>query len=455
MKKRIIDCLLLAVCSLGFTAQVRGQATAFTYQGHLNTDGAPARGVYDFLFQAFDAPAAGNNLGGIVSVNGVGVTNGMFTALVDLGGTPFTSPARWLQISVATNGAGNFATLAPRQPLTPSPFAIYAHTAGTVTNGGIANAQLAANSIATANIQNNTITAGKIASGQVVKSLNGLSDGVSITGGANVTISTVGNSVQVSSPPGGLTMPFSGSASSTGSVFTVSNSGAGPAAAFFGKVGVGTASPATLLHARGAGPVMILQDTASAANQAGYVGFWNNVPAETGWMGFGSPGIPDFSVLNARAAGDILLYAGPAGGAVSVTRGNFGIGTTTPAAALDVRGDIRLGPSGQFRATSGQENLRIVRGVVTMTECCVAPVISAGTGFTVSRIGAGTFEISFTTPFAGRPALSVTCRESVGTGEAFATTQSVFSGGARVLTYVSSTDSIFDRSFDFIAIGPR
>jgi len=76
-----------------------GQNTTFTYQGRLQITGSPANGVYDFTFQAFDAPAGGSSLGGTVQVNGVEVTNGLFTALVDLGSSPFTGPARWLQIN--------------------------------------------------------------------------------------------------------------------------------------------------------------------------------------------------------------------------------------------------------------------------------------------------------------------------------------------------------------------
>lgn len=40
-----------------------------------------------------------------------------------------------------------------------------------------------------------------------------------------------------------------------------------------GNVGVGTIAPATLLHLKSTGPVMILKDTASAGSQAGYLGF--------------------------------------------------------------------------------------------------------------------------------------------------------------------------------------
>ena len=257
------------------------QGTTFTYQGRLNASGSPADGVYDFTFQAFDAPTAGNSVGGTVNVTAVGVNNGLFTALVDLGSAPFSGPARWLQISVSTNGAGSFATLTPRQALTPSPYAIFAQTSGTVTNGAIASAQLAANSVAAGNIQDSAITAAKIASGQVVKSLNGLTDAVSLTQGANVTINTVGNSLQISAPAGGLNLPFSGSASSSGSIFTLTNSGTGPAGVFLGRVGIGTSAPVLPLHIAAEEPVMLLHDTGANGTQVGYVDFRNGSLTET------------------------------------------------------------------------------------------------------------------------------------------------------------------------------
>ncbi len=215
-----------------------GQTTAFTYSGRLGVGGNPASGLYDFQFQAFDAVAGGNSFGGAASANAVAVSNGLFNVLVDFGSAPFSGPARWLEVRVSTNGAGNFSTLNPRQQLTPTPYAIYASTAGSVTNGAVGNAQLAADSVAVGNLQNSNITAIKIASGQVVKSLNGLTDNVSLTQGANVTINTVGNSLQISAPAGGLALPYSGSVSTSGRAFSISNSLNGNLAWLGADVGV-------------------------------------------------------------------------------------------------------------------------------------------------------------------------------------------------------------------------
>src|SRR5262249_40284408 len=118
------------------------------------------------------------------------VTNGLFTVSIDFGIDPNTGAGRWLEIAVCTNGSASFTTLSPRQRLTPSPYANFAQTAGTVTNGAISSAS----------IRDGAIVASNIASGQIVKSLNGLTDGVLLTEGPNITISAVGNGLQISAP---------------------------------------------------------------------------------------------------------------------------------------------------------------------------------------------------------------------------------------------------------------
>jgi hypothetical protein len=44
-------------------------------------------------------------------------------------GNQFFGANRWLEIGVRTNDGGAFSTLAPRQPITPSPYTIYSTTA--------------------------------------------------------------------------------------------------------------------------------------------------------------------------------------------------------------------------------------------------------------------------------------------------------------------------------------
>ncbi len=116
--------------------------TAFTYQGRLKSAGQPAIGNYDLRFSLYDAASGGGPVGSPVTRAPVIVTNGNFTVLLDFGAV-FNGEARWLEIGVRTNGSGSpYGTPSARQPLTPSPYALYAPNAGsaaTATTAGTAN----------------------------------------------------------------------------------------------------------------------------------------------------------------------------------------------------------------------------------------------------------------------------------------------------------------------------
>jgi hypothetical protein len=125
--------ILLLLSTINHQISTYAQGTAFTYQGRLNDGGAPANGTnYGMVFYIYDAPTGGNVLGnlGIVSVT---ISNGLFTTPLDFGNV-FNGAPRWLEITVQKNG-GAFTTLTPRQPLTPTPYAVFAENVG---SGGIA-----------------------------------------------------------------------------------------------------------------------------------------------------------------------------------------------------------------------------------------------------------------------------------------------------------------------------
>lgn len=116
---------------------------AFTYQGRLNDNGAPANGAYDFEFALYDAPVAGAQLGATVALGNVGVTSGLFTVQLDFG-NPFWQQMTWLEARVRKSGGGSFTTLAPRQPLTAAPIAsalpgVFADQAGQFVGIGRSN----------------------------------------------------------------------------------------------------------------------------------------------------------------------------------------------------------------------------------------------------------------------------------------------------------------------------
>jgi hypothetical protein len=159
-----------ALCFSGFS-----QGTAFTYQGRLNDVTNPANGSYDLTFALFNAVSGPGQVGATVTNSATAISNGLFTVTLDFGTGVFTGTSLWLEIAVRTNGSANgFIRLAPRQPLTASPYAI---TAANVTGG-----------VNGSTITDGTITAAKIATNQVVTSLNTLRDNVTIQAGTNVLI---------------------------------------------------------------------------------------------------------------------------------------------------------------------------------------------------------------------------------------------------------------------------
>ena len=171
--------LALAAVVLQLTAVLnlaQAQSTAFTYQGRLNFNGVPVNGTYDFEFAVYDASAAGTLVAPAMTVKSINVVNGLFVARLDFGSGVFTGPARWLQISFSTAGAGVFTTLDQRLELTSSPYSIRAQSAG---------------------------VADSIGAGTVVKSLNGLRDDVVLAAGANVTLTPNGNTLTLSAAGGG------------------------------------------------------------------------------------------------------------------------------------------------------------------------------------------------------------------------------------------------------------
>ena len=134
--------LLLLLTLLSLPGLAHAQGTAIGYQGRLNDGGLPATGLYDFTFNVFDVEAAGAVLTVPVELNAVPVTNGGFNVSLDFGPDIFTGPARWLEITVRTNGVGAPSLLTPRTPLLPTPYAIFAGKAGSVANGTVTADQL-------------------------------------------------------------------------------------------------------------------------------------------------------------------------------------------------------------------------------------------------------------------------------------------------------------------------
>lgn len=146
MNKKYLIFIAAVVCGTNaFIHSVAAQGTALTYQGRLVTGGAPAQGNFDFAFELYDASVNGDQQGPAVTNAGVAVNNGLFTVTNDFGQAPWTGQPLWIQLLVRTNGNGPFTTLAPRQLVTSTPYAIQALNASTAATAGTASSVNAAN----------------------------------------------------------------------------------------------------------------------------------------------------------------------------------------------------------------------------------------------------------------------------------------------------------------------
>ncbi len=120
--------IAVALCMAG-VSYGEAMGTAFTYQGGLNQAGEPVNGPHDFEFALYDDPndGGGNQVGSTVTIEDANVIDGSFAVKVDFGSSVFTGDARWLEVSVRPGESSDpcdFATLSPRQELTPTPYAL-------------------------------------------------------------------------------------------------------------------------------------------------------------------------------------------------------------------------------------------------------------------------------------------------------------------------------------------
>src|SRR5262245_20369857 len=120
----VVFAMIFVISRLASAADL---GTSFTYQGRLDDGGSPANGAFFMNFSIFDAPSGGNQIGPTLMFDGgngnpppVAVTDGLFTVNLDFGPNAFSGSAGWLAIYV------NGVPLTPRQPLNPTPNAIYA-----------------------------------------------------------------------------------------------------------------------------------------------------------------------------------------------------------------------------------------------------------------------------------------------------------------------------------------
>jgi hypothetical protein len=207
-----------------------------------------------------------------------------------------------------------------------------------------------------------------------------------------------------------------------------------------GNVGIGTTTPAAPLHVVTPDEGLRIQGTSGTA----WTGFHNAAGTAIGYVGDGST--TDANIYLGSYGNDVILYTNAAA-LTAKASGLVGIGTSSPAERLDVRGNIKLGTSGQYFAPSATENLRMLRGRVSS-----GGSVLTGTGFTSSRTNVGIYNIVFSTTFPVAPVL-VAAAEAVGT-PFYATVSFTTTTQAGVRTF-NASGAPADAGFSFMIAGTR
>jgi hypothetical protein len=161
------------------------QGTAFTYQGRLNNGTNSANGNYEFEFILYPTNQSGFPVGPVPTPAAV-VSNGLFIVTLDFGDI-FTGSNYWLDIYVRTNGASSFTELSPRQPLTPTPYAIMAESVPGLTVQQNTNGSPNVIGGSSANYVSNGVVGATIGGGGAV-----YYDGASYTNSVTAIFGTVG-----------------------------------------------------------------------------------------------------------------------------------------------------------------------------------------------------------------------------------------------------------------------
>ncbi|XVJ58120.1 MAG: collagen-like protein [Tepidisphaera sp.] len=120
---------LLPLAAIVTPALAEPVSTAFTYQGELRDSSRPVDGVRDIRFRLYDAASGGSQVGPTLLAGSLPIVNGRFSVQLDFG-SAFTGQARWIEIDVSSSVGPPFTTLAPRQPLTATPYALHALNPG-------------------------------------------------------------------------------------------------------------------------------------------------------------------------------------------------------------------------------------------------------------------------------------------------------------------------------------